>query len=279
MRPALVLAGGGVAGIAWELGVLQALRVAGIDLQEAPLVVGTSAGATVGAQLCTGYAELAFQAQHHAAPTELKVDLDLERFGEMFAELLGGSAGPEAMARIGRMALDAATVAEPVRRAVIESRLPDHEWPLQRLLLTAIDAHSGALRTFERDSGVALVDAVAASCAVPGIWPPVTIGDRRYVDGGVRSVTNADLATGHSRVVVLLPMARTGPVAERLATEVDILGHGSRVRVIAADEEAVAGFGANPLDPACRLPAVTAGARQGAAAAGDLQKFWASETH
>ena len=97
-------------------------------------------------------------------------------------------------------------MAEPVRRAVIAARLPSHEWPAHPLVVTAIDAHSGAFTRFDASSGVPLVDAVAASCAVPGVWPPVSIGGRRYIDGGVRSVTNADLASGCGRVLVLAPM-------------------------------------------------------------------------
>jgi len=69
--------------------------------------------------------------------------------------------------------------------------------------VTAVDAATGEFRTFDRDSGVPLVQAVAASCAVPGVYPPVTIGGRRYVDGGMRSAANVDLAAGVERVVVL----------------------------------------------------------------------------
>ncbi len=61
--------------------------------------------------------------------------------------------------------------------------------------------------------GTGVVDAVGANCAVPGVWPPVTIGDRRFMDGGVRSVANADLAAGYERVVIVAPVAQgTGPL-------------------------------------------------------------------
>ena len=94
---------------------------------------------------------------------------------------------------------------------MIADRLPSHAWPARALLIVAVDAHTGRHRAFDRDSGVPLVDAVAASCAVPGIWPPVTIGATRWVDGGVRSSDNADLAADHERVLVLAPMPDPTP--------------------------------------------------------------------
>ncbi len=108
--------------------------------------------------------------------------------------------------RLGAMALAADTVDPDVRRAVLVGRLVGNEWPARSLLVTAVDAATGARRVLDRSSGVGLVDAVAASSAVPGVWPPVTIGGARYIDGGVWSVTNADLATGCDRVLVLAPI-------------------------------------------------------------------------
>jgi NTE family protein len=77
--------------------------------------------------------------------------------------------------RIGALALTADTVPESDRLAVIRARLPMHDWPDGALAVLAVDAHTGEPCVFTRDSGVALVEALAASCAVPGIWPPVRI--------------------------------------------------------------------------------------------------------
>ena len=96
----------------------------------------------------------------------------------------GASSTEEVLRRVGAYALAADTVPEAERRAVIESRLQSHEWPSRRIMLIAVDAATGDAVRFDSGSGASLVDAVAASCAVPGIWPPVTIGGRRYVDGG-----------------------------------------------------------------------------------------------
>jgi NTE family protein len=113
---------------------------------------------------------------------------------------------------MGAYALAADTVPEATRRAVIESRLPSHEWPERAIRLVAVEASTGETAVFDRDSRVGLVDAVAASSAVPGIWPPVTIGARRYVDGGVRSADNADLAVGWSEIVIVSPLGYDSPL-------------------------------------------------------------------
>jgi NTE family protein len=93
------------------------------------------------------------------------------------------------------------------RCAVVAARLPRPEWPDRPMIVVAVDAHTGELAAFDRDSGVDLVDAVTASCALPGLAPTVSINGARYIDGGVRSTDNADLASGYANVVVLSPLA------------------------------------------------------------------------
>ena len=211
MKRALVLAGGGVAGIAWELGVLRGIqdrdRVLQASLTAADVVVGTSAGSAVAAQITSGTAlEDLYAAQLTQASSEIEVDLDLE---DLMARLAAATAGAttamDVRRRIGALALAAQTVGEPARRAAIIARLPVQAWPGRVVLLPAVDAESGEPVIFTRDSGIALADAVAASCAVPGVWPPVTINGHRYIDGGVRSATNADLAAGCDRILVITP--------------------------------------------------------------------------
>ena len=157
---------------------------------------------------------------------------------------------------------------EADRLAAVGSRLPSPQWPARRLLLVAVDAETGETRVFDRDSGADLVDAVAASCAVPGIWPPVTIGGHRYVDGGIRSSDNADLAAGCAGIVVLSPLGYDSPFPSPMALR-DVVGRlrseGSAVTVITPDEASVAAMGINPLDPATRRPAAQAGLAQGRA--------------
>ncbi|MGC0419804.1 patatin-like phospholipase family protein [Embleya sp. AB8] len=183
-KRALVLGGGGLAGIAWETGVLAGLAAEGVDVTDADLLLGTSAGSTVAAQVASGLPIAAlFERQVDPAlqneeltPTGMSVQELMEVWGKLMAEVQDPT---ELRRRVGEMALAAPTVPEAARRAVIEGRLPAHTWPDRRLLVVAVDANTGEPRVFAKESGVDLIDAVAASCAVPGIWPPVTIGDAR----------------------------------------------------------------------------------------------------
>ncbi|HUZ56568.1 MAG TPA: patatin-like phospholipase family protein [Streptosporangiaceae bacterium] len=216
---ALVLGGGGVTGIAWEIGILAGLAEQGLDLADADVVIGTSAGSVVGVDVRSGAAD--------------------------------------------------------VRRRVIESRLPTFEWPAGQLKITAVDAATGRFAIFDSASGVRLVDAVGASCAVPGTWPPVTIDGRRYIDGGMRSAANADLAAGCERIVVIAPLVQGFGNLESVASQVRRLGEqGAQVTVIKPDKAAVAAIGRNVLDPAHRPEAARAGFTQAASEAADIRAVW-----
>lgn len=269
---ALVLGGGGVSGIAWMTGLLAGLSDAGHDVADADVLIGTSAGAAVAAQLGSGLplAELlAGQVEPDRQAAEIPADVDLAKLAaELGPELAGASSPQELMRRIGAYALAAQTVPEAARRAVIESRLPVHSWPERALRLTAIDTDTGELRIFDRGSDVSLVDAVAASCAVPGIWPVVTIGGRRYMDGGARSSDNADLAAGYSRITVISPLGYEAPFPSPMplrAVVSSLRGGGADVTVIVPDPASVTAMGANPLDPSTRTPTARAGLAQGRA--------------
>ena len=124
--------------------------------------------------------------------------------------------------------------------------------------VVAVEAQTAEPALFDRSSGVDLVDAVAASCAVPAVWPPVTIGAHRYVDGGVRSINNVDLAEGHDRV--LLVAVFVDPVT---ATQIESLtAQGATVEVITPDDHAIEVIMSDPLAPENRLPAANAGLAQ-----------------
>jgi NTE family protein len=171
-RRALVLGGGGVAGIAWMTGLLAGLAEAGQDVTGADVIIGTSAGAAVAAQVGSGLpldALFARQVGPALQAREIPAELDMEKLGAEFAELLTGATSAQDMQRrVGAYALAARTVPEADRLAAVSTRLPSPEWPARRILLVAVDAETGETRVFDRQSGVNLVDAVAASCAVPG---------------------------------------------------------------------------------------------------------------
>ncbi|GIG71643.1 patatin [Planosporangium flavigriseum] len=271
----MVLGGGGVTGVAWELGVLAGLAEAGIDLGSADLTVGTSAGSVVAAQLTSGTdLEKLYAGQLIGAGNEIAARISATTMLKWVLAFVGSRDPQQGRARIGRMALAARTVPEDDRRAVIEDRLPVHEWPRQRLLITAVDAESGEFVVFDRDSGVSLVDAVGASCAVPGVWPPVTINGYRYIDGGVRSTANVDLAQGYERVVVLAPTtAGAGPVPSVATQAAQLSG---RVAVVSPDKRTKEAIGRNVLDPARRAPAARAGREQAAVVAATVAGVWSA---
>ncbi len=269
---ALVLGGGGLTGIAWETGLLLGLYQRGIDLSSADLIVGTSAGSVVAAQVATGASlEQLYQRQLDAVVTELPGKLGPLDMVRLIAAMLGRDQA-RSLARIGARALAARTVEESVRRAVIEDRLPVHEWPSRPLKIPAIDAQSGEFTVFDSSGGASLVDAVGASCAVPLVWPCVTIGDRRYFDGGVRSVANVDLAAGSDTVVVLAPMTRSLRRGTSPADQLAALGVPGIV--VGADAIAAKAMGRNSLDPTARRASALAGMAQAERAADAVAEVW-----
>ncbi|GGR41837.1 patatin [Actinoplanes ianthinogenes] len=272
---ALVLGGGGVTGVAWEIGLLHGLAEHGVGLSDADLFVGTSAGSVVAAQVLSGVSlERLFEAQRADAGREIAARIGARGLLSFVVAGLWPGDPVRGRAWLGRRALRAGTVPEAERRAVIARRIGDGGWPATRLLIPAVEAESGQVRIFDAASGVSLIDAVAASCAVPLVWPPVTIDGVRYVDGGVRSVANADLAAGCRRVVVLAPVAQSARRSGRPAAQVAALGPGVRGAVISPDAAARAAIGRNVLDPGRRRPAAEAGRAQAAAEARRLRAVW-----
>lgn len=277
---ALVLAGGGIAGIAWETGILQGIADIRPDVAEAlrdcEVTLGTSAGSTVGAQLGSDLplAEL-FARQVAGESQEISSGVDIDAIGALFLEamLTPNATTAQKLQRIGAIAAQTDTVSESTRRAIIERRLPSHDWPERELRITAIDIDSGELVVFDRRSGVSLVDAVAASCAVPGAWPVVTIDGRRYMDGGVGSSVNLIAVTDCAAAVVLVPGAPDAPSPFGAGTGVEVSSFPGAVFAIYADEPARAAFGKDPLDPACRVPSAQAGRAQGRAVSAAVAQF------
>jgi NTE family protein len=292
---ALVLGGGGSAGNAWEIGVIAGLSEAGLDVTEADLIIGTSAGSTVAAQITA------------TRPDELLADIlaatPQPRPGPAGSD---GGRGPNARAasvlektndiiaaaedvadmrrRIGAAALDMDAVSggsgQTRRRATVAARLPSQHWPQRPMLIVAVDAVTGEPVVFDRHSSVDLVDAVAASTSGPG-GPPHRIGANRYIDGGYRANENADLAAGYGRVLVLAPFGGRSRVPKEwgthLAAQVDELrARGSRVETIFPDGSVrdIFGVGGNVMDLSKRAPVARAGYHQGRALAEELTHFW-----
>jgi NTE family protein len=278
---ALVLGGGGVAGIAWMTGLLFGLNERSVDLGNAELILGTSAGSAVAAQLgCPISLEELYLRQVDPALQTREITPNprlLQQLLEAFPAIAKPYNRAELTRKVGQWALRAPTVTEAERRSVVAARLPAHAWPDRLLRITAVDTETGETRIFDRLSGTGLVDAVAASCAVPGVWPPVTIDGRRYMDGGVRSSDNADLAQGYARIVILSPNGLRADeiVAFPLRDQIEILENaGAQTYLIEPDDASRTAIGLNPLLPATRKPAAEAGRAQAQSIAKDLERFW-----
>ena len=199
LKRALVLGGGGPVGLAWEAGLVSGLVAMGIALHEADMIVGTSAGAIVGAELALGLdLKLGSEVQASTAPLSANGMAELIRAS---AEALKAPAPEPFRQRIGAFALQAQTPDEEQAMRRVGS-LADREWPAN-LRATAVNVRTGESVVWDRKSGAPLNRAVASSCALPGVWPPITINGERYMDGGIGSMLNADLATGHDIVVVV----------------------------------------------------------------------------
>lgn len=290
---ALVLGGGGSTGNAWLIGVIAGLFETGLDVTTADLTIGTSAGSTAAAQIAgaspTDLLAATVDAAHQNRSGPVGSDQGhvptspMANQLERLRKIIASAEDVTDMRRIiGAAALDREAASDGAWqarwRATVASRLPGQRWPEKLLLITAVDARTGEPVVFDRDSGVDLVDAVAASCAGGGL--PFRIGGTPYIDGGYRAnAENADLAVGYERVLVLSPLGgRTlHPLHWRtdLAVQVDELrAHGSRVEKIIPDTSAEHMFGANAMDLSLRPQAAQAGFDQGRMLAEQLSEFW-----
>ncbi len=290
---ALVLGGGGPVGIAWEAGLIAGLAEAGIDLSQADFIMGTSAGSYVGAHLASGRTPADVAAPFLgrgempvSASEKLTAPPDLTPLiGKIMESYAGVRPSAEVCGEIGAWALASAALTEEVYLATFDHALaaiPADSWPGHNFACTTVDAESGEFVLWNREADVPIRLAVASSCAVPGIYPPVTItaGNRarRYMDGGMRSATNADLAKDYDMVVVIALSGESMPEVFRrpLERELQVLrDSGSRVELIRPDAASLESFGPNLMDPRRRPAAATSGFRQGQAGIETLRTLWA----
>jgi NTE family protein len=284
-----VLGGGGPVGIAWESGLLAGLAENGVDLSSADFVVGTSAGSVVGAQLALGRSPAQIAAPDLAGAVPARpASGPPPDLTTLITKMLEGASGKrpaeEVRAEIGAWALNSPAMSEEDFIARFAPSLGgdfDGPWPAKAYACTAVDAADGSFMVWNKDAEIGLVRAVASSCAVPGIYPPISFRGRRYIDGGMRSATNADLAKGYEIVIVVAVTIRAMPsfIADvfrrRFEGELQVLGDGgSRVEVIVPDEESSAAFGMNLMDASRRQPSAQAGLRQGRVEAARIVEIW-----
>jgi NTE family protein len=283
-KNALVLGGGGALGVAWETGLLAGLREAGIDPGAADLVVGTSAGSIVGTYIAGGKLDEGLARQSQASDPEITgmiAEADVPGMMQLFAYWASlAELTREVMAEVGAKALAAKTTSEEKWAAYFKDLVPLDEWPVTPLKLTSVDTANGGFQVWDRDSAVPIHLAVASSCAVPGMFPPVTINGKRYTDGGVRSGTSADLAPGYDSVLMVAPIGAgkdgIDPLLGRVSrAEAEALrAAGSRVELAFPDADSMEAIGINRMDSSRRPQCIEAGKRQGKALAATLSDMW-----
>jgi len=279
MNRALVLGGGGAVGSAWESGILCGLAEADVDVRESDLIVGTSAGSQVGALVASGESWERLGARPHEALPAAGVGptVSLPWLIERYGEIQTAAEGPEDwLRRLGAFARGATTLSAEDRRHELGQRLGLKSWP-RRFTAVGIDASTGERLVWTKDSGADVISAIAASSALPGVWPCIEVGGRLAYDGGAYSMENADLALGHQRVLILcldVPIATPFPLAEQVEA---LERSGSEVRVVRPDasvRQILHRGGGNLTDPALRGPIADAAAAQGRALGKELAAFW-----
>ncbi|WP_027501259.1 patatin-like phospholipase family protein [Rhodococcus sp. UNC363MFTsu5.1] len=257
MQRALILGPGGVVGTAWLAGLAVGLRGAGVDLTEADVIIGTSAGAIVGAMLATGQDPDRLATRTRSGNGAA----DPRRLAEVLATLNDPALEQgEKLHRVGRIALTADVPSEQTHLDRTATLITARDWPEQRLLITAVDTESGEPAVWDRHGDASLLQAVAASYAVPGLYPPITINGRRYMDGAFRAGSDADLVADADTVVVLEPLGHLYPSGAPLS--------------IAPDRAALDAFGPNLHDMSAWETAFEAGLRQAAPAADRIGGPW-----
>jgi NTE family protein len=276
-RRALVLGGGGVVGRAWQIGLAAGFLDHGIDLSEADLIIGTSAGAVTGAQLALGVdpraAVPAVDAIYANVPD---ASAGLLRLAAEIANTVKSAAPEVGWKAIGEQAIAAPTMSEDAYLArEVFAAFTGRGWP-RNFVATTVNARTGQFRAWDWISQAPLERGVAASTALPGTWPPISIGDDRYIDAGVRSFLNADLASGAASVLVIscldLAIPAGAPEALRIINgahqaEIEALrASGSEVEALSPNRAflELTGYGTRMLDGSLPPQAYEVGKAQAA---------------
>ncbi|MFC3575466.1 patatin-like phospholipase family protein [Streptomyces yaanensis] len=273
---ALVLGGGGPVGGAWLVGVLAGLAEAGIDLTGADVVIGTSGGAVFGSRILSGVPAAELYERQLSGGDAVRLPVTLGQTARFLWAALGSSDPQRSVRRLGRAALSARTGPESDVLDTVGALLGDiHDWPERELRITAVDALTGEVMAFDAHSGVRLLEAVAASCAVPVVWPPVTVAGRRWMDGGSRSTANLQLARGHRRVVAIAPVPHAvGPHPSAAEQAAELSREGARVVLLSPDRAARRAMGRNLTDDGRRPASARAGHAQATALAAPVAEVW-----
>ncbi len=211
LRTGLSLGGGGLFFVAWQVAYLHELDQRGVSLGGTDRVVGTSAGSVVASVLEAGNIGRFFREVSLLAKAPKLVGVlapagnpspSQARGRDLFA--VADNADPATIRDIGHAALAAVTPPPFVMARNVGVILASRRWPSPDLHITCVDTFTGERCVVTKSVQVPTARAVAASSAVPGVFPPQPIGDRRCMDGGVSGTgIHLDLLAGAERGVVL----------------------------------------------------------------------------
>lgn len=283
---ALVLSGGGPLAVAWEAGLIAGLTDGGAPVSVADFILGTSAGGIVGAQLAAGCppAAIADQilAEAGGTPPPGATPFAAEavaRLPDLFALSRSRPDDPAvARAQVGAYALAAACGTEADSIARFGALIGLDAWPARPFGCVVVDALDGSAHIMTRTCGASPAHAVAASCCLPGLVPPITIGGRRYIDGGFASTANADLLSGYEKLLVVAfrPPGAAGDAMEaRYAAQADkVRDGGADLLVLLPDAASQSAIGVQTMDVRRRPDVARAGMAQGRAEAERVAAFW-----
>lgn len=275
---ALVLGGGGPVGGAWLTGVLAGLADAGINLDRADVVIGTSAGAIFGSRLACGRPPRELYERQLAGDDRIDLDVTTTQTLRFLSAALGSRDPERSVRRLGRAALAARTgPASEMYDAVRTLLCGATDWPARPLRIAAVDAVSGEVGTFDADTKAGLVDAVAASCAVPLVWPPVALDGRCWIDGGSRSTANIQLARGYGRVLAVVPIPNAvGPHPSAQQQAAELTAGGTAVSLLCPDRTDRRAMGRDMTANAHVPAAARAGYARATALAAGVADVWHS---
>lgn len=234
-RRGLVLGGGGLVGMGYHAGALKALEESGLDLGASDVIVGTSAGSVMASYIAAGWTGDDFYEYAHGRHPDSEKDEASQRdqvraiftplsrsrgervrrsIGSTFAAIASrGYWNSAARGRVPVAALrrlfPAGLYSTEETRFRLHADLPE-EWPREHVYICAADLYTGERVAFGHPDAppATFPEAVRASTSIPGVFPPVRIGDRYYVDGGAVSATSLDLAVaaGCRSIVCVAPL-------------------------------------------------------------------------
>jgi NTE family protein len=257
-RIGLILGGGGVLGVAWELGVLAAITThAGWNPASATVIAGTSAGSMAGSITALGRDLPAITARRTAGvtlpdtTTAPRSSANTSVVSQDLLDLMRPGSGPvaERARAVGRLAMTAKPSIDPAAyRAYIASSLAG-QWPDGDLRCTTVDCETGETVLLDRHSGLDLIDAVAASCAIPTYFPPVEHNGRHFTDGPRQPYVAALAAELDLDAIIFVGLRLAVVDGADEHAELDALVAGGRAVARVTNGPAFAAVGSELMDP------------------------------